>query len=408
MLFSALLVALANAAQPFSYMDELRDKEEALAEALQKGSGQVFAASMLAFARTYVDASAEAQTVFFSTRDLDPPTPDQAAANAGQARRILAEYEPREALPAIVAAARDRQIVILNEAHYSPRHRAFSTLLALELRKLGFEYLAVETLDNRTQDVSANLQARGYPLVEDGYYSKEPVYGDLLRRGLAAGYQVVAYEFTSYDEAYEKLDGVEQQVRREAGQAQNIIDKVLARNPRARIFVHAGHGHVEKGLSDFGERKIALMAEQLRQKTGIDPLCVEQTRSAWPRWVQVDKPLTEVVLRTFRGESFVLALRQRADPGAGFWNAGNVDIQVWHRPETLRQGRPDWLSLVGYRRPMKIPAKLLPRQGRRLVQAFVEGESADAVPMDQVLVTAGQTPPVFMLPRGKYRFAWQD
>ena len=48
------------------------------------------------------------------------------------------------------------------------------------------------------------------------------------------------------------------------------------------------------------------------------------------------------------------------------------------------------------------------KNGRRLIQAFVAGESADAVPMDQVLVTAGETPPVLMLAQGKYRFAVQD
>ena len=83
-------------------------------------------------------------------------------------------------------------------------------------------------------------------------------------------------------------------------------------------------------------------------------------------------------------------------------------MQVWHRPESLREGRPHWLSMNGYRRARAIPAKLLPAQGRRLVQAFVAGESADAVPMDQVLVTAGEAPPVFMLPKGRYRFAYQD
>jgi hypothetical protein len=62
----------------------------------------------------------------------------------------------------------------------------------------------------------------------------------------------------------------------------------------------------------------------------------------------------------------------------------------------------------GYRQPRVIPAQLLPKTGRRLVQAFVADESADAVPMDQVLVTAGEPAPVLMLPKGRYRFAFQD
>jgi hypothetical protein len=45
---------------------------------------------------------------------------------------------------------------------------------------------------------------------------------------------------------------------------------------------------------------------------------------------------------------------------------------------------------------------------RHLVQAFVEGESADAVPIDRVLVAAGAPAPKLMLPKGTFRFACQD
>jgi hypothetical protein len=83
-------------------------------------------------------------------------------------------------------------------------------------------------------------------------------------------------------------------------------------------------------------------------------------------------------------------------------------MQVFHRPARGVSGREDWLSIHGYRKPRAIPSELLPTKGRRLIQAFVANEAADAVPMDQVLVTAGAVPPVFMLPKGKYRFAYED
>lgn len=401
MLHAAALLVLANVAQPFQYLDELRTQERAVAEHPQAGRERNIGLMMLAYAQSYVDASEKVGVTYYGLNG-DPPA--ASSDDEERARKLLASHEPREALAAIVEAARDRQIVIINEAHVMPRHRAFSTRLALELRKLGFEYLAVETLDNRSPDTVASLQARGYPVVEDGYYSKEPVFGDFLRQSLAAGYKMVAYEFARYTDDYDKLDPVDAQIQRENGQAQNIIDSVLAKDPRARIFIHVGHGHVEKGSSEFMGKQIEFMAERLKQKTGIDPLCIQQTRSSWPRQIKADRPLTDVVLKTFRGESFVMARRE----GAGFINSGGVDIEVWHRPETLRRGRPDWLSMGGYRRPKVIPAKLLPKQGRRLLQAFVEGESPDAVPIDQVLVTAGEPPPVFMLPKGKYRFAYQD
>jgi hypothetical protein len=402
MLFAAVLAALANASQPFPYLAELRQQEGALSQQAEPGPKRKFSLMMLAYAQSYVDASARAGDTFNSRADDSPAGPPTDGAE--RARQILSGHEPRDALAAIVDAARERQIVIINESHVTPRHRAFSTRLALELRKLGFQYLAVETLDNDTPEVVAALRARGYPLAQDGYYSREPLFGDLLRQSLRAGYQLVAYEFTGYDDAYEKLDAAEQQRIREDGQAQNIIDHILARDPKARILVHVGHGHVLETPIEIEGKPVDMMAASLRRKTGIDPLSIEQTRSAFPEDVAEDRPLMDAVLRTFTGESFAMVRRD----GVGYWNSGNVDMTIWHRPEKLQRGRPDWLGMDGYRRSKKIPAKLLPKQGRRLIQAFVEGESPDAVPMDQVLVTAGSTPPVFMLPKGKYRFAYQE
>ena len=404
MLSAVALLTLANAAQPFPYMEELRQKERAVNEAVQPSPKRPFAMQMLAFTQSDVGESMLSAETYNSAYPRTQWTPEESTANAERARKILGEYQSREAVAAIVSAARDRQIVILNEAHHVSRHRAFATLLAIELRKLGFEYLAVETLDDRTPEPVAGLQQRRYPLVGDGYYSKEPLFGDFLRRSLAAGYRPVAYEFSAYVGDVTKLSPVERQIQREAGQAQNIIDHVLVRNPRARILVYVGYGHAHKGLSDVGGQKIGLMAEQLRVKSGIDPLCIDQAFNSWPKLVERDKPVVDAVLKKFSGDAFVMAKRD----GAGYWNDGSVDIHVWHRPVTLRQGREHWLAMGGYRKPKAIPSELLPREGRRLVQAFVAGESADAVPVDQVLVTAGETPPVFMLPKGKYRFAWQD
>ncbi len=408
MLFAALLVILAAAAQsnyhPYNYMEELRKAEWSVRDKPQAGPQRAYALQLLSFAQSYVGDPALAAVTYASSYQSTPMTPEQQSANAERVQKLLEEYEPREAVAAIVAAAADRQIVILNEAHSAPRHRAFATELALELRKLGFEYLAVETLASRTPETVMQLRKRGYPLVADGAYSKEPLFGDFLRRSLAAGYQPVAYEFTAPVGDFDKLDATERQIQREDGQAQNIIDRVLATNSRARIFVYVGHGHVNKGLSDVNGRKIGMMAERLRVKSGIDPLCIEQALPTWSKVAERDQLLLDRVLPGFSGESFVLASRT----GAGYWSGGNVDMQVWHRPPVLMHGRESWLAMRGYRRPKTIPVKLLPREGRRLVQAFVAGESADAVPMDQLVVSAGEAPPKFMLPKGKYRFAYQD
>jgi hypothetical protein len=394
--------------KPYGYMDELRKAEEAAAGDAGSTDPRDFAAfsksfmlqDVLAQARAMAgdSAGAAAARVFGS----QPLTEGMHVAARGEAEQLMSEFDTRAALDAIVREARDRQIVILNEAHTMARHRAFATQVALELRKLGFEYLAMETLSPRAD--MAKLAARRYPVVSDGHYSNEPFFGDFLRQAIAAGYTPVAYE-QQYDPSFAKLDMFDQVAGREEAQAQNIVDRVLAKDPRARVLVFVGHSHVYKGSLDMEGRSQTWMAERLRQKSGVDPLCIDQTQSSGPREAERDRILAERMSVSLDADAFVLESKtapRRYWPGAG------VEIRVWHRPERISNGRPHWLAMNGYRVPSPIPVELLPTQGRRLVQAFVEGEGEDAVPMDQLLVTAGERPPVFMLPKGKYRFAFQD
>ena len=391
--------SLANSAAtavPYDYMGALRAAESGAAAAAQPAdeSKKRDALNLLATQQSFVGDTEGAIDTFRRAgyRTGARTLPEE------EATHFVTDHEVHDALEAILEQTRDRQIVMINEAHHMPRDRAFSTLVALELRKRGFQYLALETF---TGDASA-LVARGYPLAEaDGYYSREPVFGDLIRRAVAAGYQPVAYEAMNIPE---NLGPEERVAWREETEAQNLITRALGSGgARARILVHVGYGHLRKGEVDSGNGKMRkLMAERLKAKTGIDPYCIDQTQS-----IPSNANITAAISFQATSDSFALRSRTAGNPDP-YSDMAGVDMLVYHRPTTLVDGRPDWLAMRGYRTPRPIPTKLLPKSGRRLVQAFVEGESADAVPMDQVLVTAREKPPVFMLPKGKYRFTYQD
>jgi len=386
--FSALAAEDPRAPKPLDYMAELR-KAEVDAGKTPEGSRFNGALGMLATQQSFVGDTERAIETFERARFRDAPEllPEE------EARQFVADHEVRDALQAILAQTRGRQIVMINEAHHVPRDRAFATLVALELRKRGFEYLAMETLSG---DMEA-MTARGYSLEDNGYYNRDPVYGDFIRRALAAGYTPVAYE-TDYPAG---LEGEAFDDYREGKQAQNIVDRVLAKDPKARILVHVGYGHLRTGVVDADNGKTwTVMAERLKTKTGIEPFSIDQTQS-----LPANESVLAAVFAKAPGRSFVLEARDAEYP---YSESPSVDMYVYHQPTRVVKGRADWLSMDGYRGPRAIPAKLLPKSGRRLIQAFVPGESADAIPIDQVLVTAGEPPPVLMLPKGKYRFAFQD
>jgi hypothetical protein len=395
----------------------LREQEAALqaADTLPssdpaRGSARMSAMQTMASALTTVGDHAAATRYFAESFYAfgNKPLPDPAAANPAHLEHVgstLAGHIPESAIAAIVRAAKDRQIVILNESHQLSRHRAFGMQVALALRKIGFTHLAMETLDP-DGDMDA-LAKRGYPLRLDGWYSKDPVFGDFIRQSLRAGYIPVAYE-QGEDQSPKSDDWAVRIDSREESEANNLVDLVLKADPGARIFIFVGYSHVLKGSTTVDGKEQRWMAERLRAKTGIDPLSIEETEVRDPLPGSRDRALVDAIFAKTRDDIVVLA--SLAKPGEHYvFDRERVDMQVFHRPAKVAEsGREDWLSVSGYRKPRKIPAELLPRQGRRLIQAFVEGESADAVPMDQVLVTAGEKPPMFMLPKGKYRFAWQE
>jgi hypothetical protein len=374
--------ATAAAAVSFDYMADLRKAEADVVAAEEDPEKQRFSWSMLATQQSMIG---DTELAIDSFRKTGLRRSSKSPAEG------VNDPEVRDALGAIIEAVRDRQIVMINEAHHVPRDRAFATLVAIELRKLGFKYLAMETLYERTEEMTL----RAYPVVEDGYYSRDPIFGDFIRRAMAAGFVPVAYEHANFQES----DPQKKHALREEGQARNIVARILKKDPAARVLVHVGYGHMRKSAGGAASVPL-MMAEYLRSMTGIEPYGIDQTQP-----LPSDETLTRALIDAAPSDAFVVTARDAARP---YLATPEVDMFVFHKPTRLVNGRPHWLKMNGYRKQRKIPVAMLPKAGRRLIQAFVAGESADAVPMDQVLVTAGKPVPVLMLPKGKYRFAFQE
>ena len=305
------------------------------------------------------------------------------------------------AIDEIVRVARGQQVVILNEAHDMSRHRAFATELALALRKEGFTYFAAETF---SPDIAAT-QKQGYPNRRTGYYTLDPVFGDLVRQAVRVGYKLVAYENEDEARPPDFIDAIN---ARETAQSRNLTERIFQKDPKARVFIYVGLSHAaENERKQSDGRILAWMAARLKKQTGIDPLTIEQSEVFEPgegkAAVEAPNPVEKfpitrpAVVKLAEGKYWLT-------PTA----TGSMDMQVFQPFTQEKQGRPDWLAMNGYRKPFPVKAVWMPTSGRILLQAFVEGEGDDAIPMDQILLTAGKPVPVLLLPKGKYRIVVQD
>lgn len=266
--------------------------------------------------------------------------------------------DPVEEIARRAAGAR---VVIVNEAHDRPQHRAFIADVASRLRTDGFSIYAAETF------LPAAREDRDWPSLRDGFYSVEPVFGMLLRRARAEG-----YSFAEYDSWIPGDATPEEQIAwRETMQARNL-QRILDDNPNARILIHVGYAHLLEQLDRQGRE---WMARRLKEATGIDPLTVD-------------------TLSTAPGEAFVFC-----DPAQT--PSTHVDIRIGSPPLTFERGRPAWRQRAG-QRTIAVPRELLTSAPYTIVEARIASEPDEAVPVDRLLLRAGETLPLLLAP-GRYR-----
>lgn len=326
------------------------------------------------------------------------------------------DWKAADAADVITNLAHDRRIVLVNEAHHDAHTRQLTLALLPRLRALGFDYFAAEALvgDDR------QLNQRGYPIKSSGTeYLHEPSYGDIVRIALKLGFTVVSYDVSG---------GTTQE--RETGQAENLYRKVFAKNPHARLFIHAGYAHIDKAQGRLG--KTRPMAMQLKQLTGIEPLSIDQTQ--FREQIPSEPDAYEQLIRDFPADGpTVLVNRTTGMPwsahpalydvnvilppsGQGAVESGYMQpatiVHDMNRTQSMlthwvNTQRPEWLTLHDERTPYSISTTLCKVTTPCVVDAHYIGESDDAIAADRYTFMLNETVSKLYLRPGSYRLrAW--
>ncbi|AGG88320.1 MULTISPECIES: hypothetical protein [Rhodanobacter] len=402
------------------------------------GNDQSLAQQMLAFSENELGLYSEAVRDFPLRNELPK------GLTAPQADR----WQAVDGVDAIAALARNRRLVMVNEAHHDGHTRELTLMLLPRLRAEGYTHFAAEALDRR--DVP--LMKRGYPVTSSGSeYLHEPLYGDIVREAIRLGYVIVPYE---------AVDATPQ--GREDGQARNLYEQVFAHNPEAKLFVHAGYAHIDKQRGRIGSTRP--MAMQLSKLSGLDPLSVDQTdvreenpenealayhafRHALRKYETLTqtarqslnsngpgdlpaRPVTGIYTRivaTFH-PSGPIALLRTADHTPWSARPGAYDLNIILPPANpvpsdYTQGplwlsidgekravlppannghRPDWLSLGGQRVAVPVDSESCEQKFPCLVEAHYATESANAIAADRYLFLRHAKNVLYLRP-GTYR-----
>ena len=291
-----------------------------------------------------------------------------------------------DAVETIARLARDRRVVVVNEAHHAAQTRALFLELLPRLRQGGFDWYCAETLDATD---TARLEEQGYPVRQSGVYSKEPVFGEVLREAVRLGFRLCAYESAASDT----------QQARETGQAENLA-RLLHEHPDARILVHAGYGHARKDVTVKDARP---MAAELKRLTGIEPLTVDQTTLAPISPPERENPAYRPLLSRI-GDASRATVFVTADDRPWSLEPHAYDVSVLLPAPAPRHGRVGWLwTIPGKIVVTRFDADCLDRYPCA-IEARHAGESRDAVPADIVVRDTDATAaPALALFPGDYR-----
>jgi hypothetical protein len=301
------------------------------------------------------------------------------------------DYTAVSAVDAISELARDKRLVFVNEVHHDTHTRELTLALLPRLRALGYTHFAAEMLDEKDRD----LTTRGYPVQASGYYSREPLAGEILRRALQLGFTVVPYESTQENAGRDA---------REREQAENLYHRVFEKSPGARLFVHAGYAHVHKAKGHLWDT--APLAMQLGARLGIAPLCIDQTLLR-PNRSESEYDAYPLLIDTYAPREPIV-LRARKDAHAWSLEPGFYDVSVVLPRSEAVDGRPGWLDLHGARRRTPVDDGFCGDTRPCLIEARRAAENNDAVPVDRWLRLAGSPmAPLYLFP-GRYHLRASD
>jgi hypothetical protein len=275
-------------------------------------------------------------------------------------------WHPLPALDYIPQLAKKYRVVFLNEAHNIALTRTLTVRLLKPLREEGFNVFAVETL--YPSDIAA-LNRRGYPVAASGFYTREPIYAEMVRAALKLGYKVVAYE----------ADPNHTGNAREAQQAENLW-KILKDDPNARLVVNAGYAHIQKTGEFLGAQS---MAEHFIKDSGLQPLSIEQTILIPHQDAAMDHPDYAALVAAAQPSVPTVFVNKDGQP----WSLRpGYDASVIFPPEHSAYGRPTWAGLWGARVPYTVNGSLCQRHWPCMVAARYADESNDAIPADRMVL----------------------
>jgi len=112
------------------------------------------------------------------------------------------------------------------------------------LKRAGITHLALETNDQARLDQT--VRACAVTPATDGWFTAEPQRAALLRAPMTLHLPIVAFDMDEADHAWMEEHPDDSGEYRERRMAEHIIERILQKEPAARVLIWVGYGHAYK------------------------------------------------------------------------------------------------------------------------------------------------------------------
>jgi hypothetical protein len=302
-----------------------------------------------------------------------------------------------------ILAEGEVQVVFVDETPHFAQHRVFGQKLLQCARDAGFQFLAVQALE----EDGAALAARGHvSKTASGPYLREPQFARLVDEGLELGYTPL--RITS-DPICRDCSPIEAFAANLEPSADSLLAQTLDIDPAAKVLVWTGPGQAYEQPWGRALPFNVSLASIVFEKSGINPYTLVQLTME-PSSALGPLPPSGIYLASGPDNG---SCSGSYSPGSATGRSTHDGVVVHVAPPVGAQGsdaeRWSWLHTPAENRMTVTPeCATCQADERLLVQAFPPGAMADRVPADQALCQPG-VPCQFALAPGDYQLVvWND
>ena len=320
---------------------------------------------------------------------------------------ILRDYKPYSAIKYIDEAIQAQSLVFINDSPLHPQTRILTKEALQVFAKKGFTHLAIEAFTNPKE----RIDQIGYPTINMGIYTDEPLFGELIREAIGLGFTIVSIQPSDIELRKAKtivqkkmsLSAKDHKLTFNAvnwSKAMNL-NRQIRKSGAAKYLVITNKKQVFKKKHN-GIKSIAVWFQEI---TGTMPYSIDQVT------MNEQCPDTENPVYKFANVNYPAVMKKYSQ-----YYKSKVDdveemydMQIFHPRSQYVQNRPTWLKNGDQKISYQINADQYGMSYPLLILAYLPNEDKEiAIPLDIIEIKNNRDAMPLFLPPGEVTLVLKD